>query len=229
VMLFYEWPMVLRVEGVSRRDLLRFSSARTSGRLILVCLPLALVLLVLNSATSFPRVMLEHAAGEQALGVFSAVATISAGIGLLYAAVGQTALPRLARMFITDRKGFESAVLQMLLFSFGLGIPAVLAAWFWGVKLVNMTYGHQAQLSPGLVAGLVAVAVLSNSASLLGAGMTASRRFWSQLGAASLVLAVTAAACSWLIPSMGTLGAMYAALAGAAIQTVVYTILCRRS
>ncbi len=228
VLITFEWPMVLRVESANRNDLLRLGSIRACSRLILLCVPLALVLLVLNSATSLPRVMLEQSAGEKALGVFSAVAAISAGIGLLYTAVGQTALPRLAKMFVSDRKGFDTVLFRMMLFSFALGAPVVAAAWIWGVGAVTMTYGHQAQVTPGLVAGLVAVGVFANTSSLLGAGMTASRRFWSQLGVASLVLAVTAAGCFWLIPSLGAMGAMYACLAGAVIQTVAYAFLCGR-
>ena len=172
--------------------------------------------------------MLEQSAGEKALGIFSAVAAISAGIGLLYTAVGQTVLPRLARMFISDRKGFDTALIRMMLFSFALGAPVVLAAWFWGVGAVSVRTGRQVQVTSGLVSGLVAVGVFSNTSSLLGAGMTASRRFWSQLGVASLVLTVTAVGCSWLIPSLGPMGAMYASLAGAVIQTVAYAFLCWR-
>ncbi|MGD0155614.1 MAG: lipopolysaccharide biosynthesis protein [Terracidiphilus sp.] len=228
VLFTFEWPMVLRVESAKRSELWRLGSIKACSRLILLCVPLALVLLVLNSATSLPRVILEHSAGERTLGVFSAVAAISAGIGLLYTAVGQTALPRLAKMFMSDRKSFDAAILQMMLFSFALGAPLVVAAWFWGVTAVNMTYGRLAQVSSGLVAGLVAVGVFSNTSSLLGAGMTASRRFWPQLGVACLVLAVTAAGCRWLIPSMGAMGAMYACLAGAVIQTVAYAFLCGR-
>jgi O-antigen/teichoic acid export membrane protein len=226
VLFTYEWPMVLRIASAQRNEMWRLSSIKACGRLILLCVPLALVLLVLNSATSLPRLMLEHSAGERALGVFSAVAAVSAAVGLLYTAVGQTALPRLAKLFMSDRKGFSAAIHKMVFFSSALGAPLIIAAWFWGASAVKMTYGRQAQVPSGLVAGLVAVGIFSNTSSLLGAGMTASRRFWSQLGVATLVLAVTAAGCRWLIPSMGAMGAMYACLAGTVIQTATYAYLC---
>lgn len=229
VLFTYEWPMTLRVGAVNRCDLVRFRFTGSSGRLTLLCLPLALVALVLNSAFSIPRVMLEHTAGEQSLGLFSAVATISAGIGLLYSAVGQTALPRLAKTFMSDRQRFDTAVLRMMLFSIALGCLVVLGAWLWGAKLVGLFYGHQAQTTSGLVAGLVTVGVLSNTASLLGAGLTASQRFWSQFSVSCFTLVVTAAACNWLIPAMGATGAMYATLAGATVQVVAYGFVCRRA
>jgi O-antigen/teichoic acid export membrane protein len=173
--------------------------------------------------------MLEHSAGEQTLGIFSAVATISAGIGLLYSAVGQTALPRLAKMFASDRKKFDTTILQMMLFSCAVGTPIIVAAWFWGVRAVKLAYGQHSLVTKELVVGLVIVGVLSNTSSLLGAAVTASRRFWPQLAVACMVLAVIALACVRLIPSMGAMGAMYASLVGAALQTVAYATLCRKS
>jgi O-antigen/teichoic acid export membrane protein len=229
VLLTYEWPIAIRIAAAKPHELLRLGSIKACGRLIMLCVPLAFVLMVLNATTSFPRLMLEHSAGEQTLGIFSAVATISAGIGLLYSAVGQTALPRLAMMFASDRKQFDTTILRMMLFSCGLGAPVILAAWFWGVRAVNMTYGQHSQVTKGLVVGLVIVGVLSNTSSLLGAAVTASRRFWPQLAVACMVLAITALACSRLIPSMGAMGAVYASAAGAALQTVGYATLCRKS
>jgi len=229
VLLTYEWPIALRMSAANPHELLRLGSMKTCGRLIMLCVPLAFVLLVLNATTSIPRLMLQHSAGEQTLGIFSAVATISAGIGLLYSAVGQTALPRLAKMFASDRKQIDTTILQMMLFSCGLGAPVIVGAWFWGVRAVNLTYGRHSLVTKELVVGLVVVGVLSNTSSLLGAAVTASRRFWPQLAVACMVLAVTALACSRLIPSMGAMGAMYASLAGAALQTVAYATLCRKN
>jgi len=229
VLLTYEWPIALRMSAANPQELLRLGSMQTCGRLIMLCVPLAFVLLVLNATTSIPRLMLQHSAGEQTLGIFSAVATISAGIGLLYSAVGQTALPRLAKMFASDRKQFDTTILQMMLFSCGLGAPVIVAEWFWGVRAVSLTYGQHSLVTRGLVVGLVIVGVLSNTSSLLGAAVTASRGFWPQLAVACMVLAVTALACSRLIPSMGAMGAMYASLAGASLQTVAFATLCRKS
>ena len=84
VLLLYEWPIARRLEG-SLPDVPRSASvAAMCRRLATLCLPLALVLLLLNAATSLPRLLLDRNAGEHALGVFSAVAALSGAIGLLY-------------------------------------------------------------------------------------------------------------------------------------------------
>jgi O-antigen/teichoic acid export membrane protein len=101
-------------------------------------------------------------------------------------------------------------------------------SWLWGVHLVTMVYGRQNAVTAELVTGLVGVGILSNTSSLLGAGLTASRRFWSQFVAALMILLVTAAASVWLIPAWGTRGAMYAGLTGACFQFIAYGYLCRR-
>jgi O-antigen/teichoic acid export membrane protein len=153
---------------------------------------------------------------------------MSGAVGLLYTALGQTALPRLARMFTSDRELFRNAMGRMMVFSAAVGSAMLAGAWFWGVRVVTMVYGRQGAVTAELVAGLVCGGILSNTSSLLGAGLTASRRFWSQLAAALLTLLITAAAGAWLIPGWGARGAMYAGLAGACFQIVAYGFLCWR-
>lgn len=218
--LIYERPIASRMEGVRSAAPLKPAAVATYGRLVVLCLPLAFVLLVLSASTSLPRLMLERHGGEQTLGVFSAVAVMSGAMGLLYSALGQTALPRLARMFATDRKQFHAAMSRMMLFSAVVGVAMLAGAWFWGVRLVTMVYGHQSAVTAELVTGLVAVGILSNTSSLLGAGLTAARRYWSQLVASVMILLITAAVGAWLIPGWGARGAMYAGLAGVCFQII---------
>jgi O-antigen/teichoic acid export membrane protein len=227
-LLIYERPIALRMEEGQRTAPPRGTVATTCRRLAVLCLPLAFVLLLLNAGTSLPRVMLERQAGEHSLGVYSAVAVMSGAIGLLYSALGQTALPRLARMFTSDRDQFHDAMGRMMLFSAVVGVAMLAGSWLWGVHLVTMVYGRQSAVTAELVTGLVGVGILSNTSSLLGAGLTASRRFWSQFVAALMILLVTAAASVWLIPAWGTRGAMYAGLTGACFQFIAYGYLCRR-
>jgi O-antigen/teichoic acid export membrane protein len=225
-LLTYERPIAVRMQGEWPATPVRAVAVVACRRLVGLCLPLAFVLLLLGAVVSLPRVMLERHAGEQSLGVFSAVAAMSGAIGLLYAALGQTALPRLARMFASDRRRFRNTMGRMMLFAGVVGMALLAGAWCWGVRLVALVYGRQSAVTAELVTGLVAVGVLGNTSSLLGAGLTASRRLWSQLVAALMILAVTAAASAWLIPAWGARGAMYAGLAGACFQIAAYGYLC---
>lgn len=228
VALIYERPITLRMEGVRHTESSKPVAFATYKRLVVLCLPLAFVLLALSAASSLPRLMLEHIAGEHSLGVFSAVAAMSGAIGLLYSALAQTALPRLARMFSHDRRKFHAAMNQMMLFSAIAGVVMLAAAWFWGVQLMTVIYGHQATVTAGLVTGLVCVGMLANTSSLLGAGLTASRRYWPQLLTAVITLGITGAAGALLIPRWGASGAMYASLAGACFQICAYGYICQR-
>jgi O-antigen/teichoic acid export membrane protein len=129
-------------------------------------------------------------------------------------------------MFASNRELFRNTMARMMLFSAAVGMAMLAGAWFWGVRLVAMVYGRQSAVTAELVTGLVAVGVLGNTSSLLGAGLTASRRFRSQLVTALMILLITAAAGAWLIPGWGARGAMCAGLAGACFQTVAYGYLC---
>jgi O-antigen/teichoic acid export membrane protein len=227
IMLIYERPTALGVgEKLRSASPQRLTLARTCRRLVTLCMPLAFVLLLLSATVSLPRMMLERDAGEQALGVFSAVAAMSGAIGLLYAALGQTALPRLARMFVRDRRQFRAAIGRMMVFGALLGLPVLAGASLWGVRLVRIVYGRQGTVTAELVTGLVAVGVLGNMSTLLGAGLTASGQFRQQLAAALMILLITAAASVLLIPGWGARGAMYAGLVGACFQFAVYGYLC---
>jgi O-antigen/teichoic acid export membrane protein len=226
--LIFEWPITLRMEGVQRVAPLQSTAVATYRRLVILCLPLAFVLLLLSAGANLPRLMLERHAGEQSLGVFSAVAVMSGAMGLLYSALGQTALPRLARLFTSDLDQFHAAMWRMMLFSAAAGVAMLVGAWFFGVRLATMVYGHQSAVTAELVTGLVAVGILNNTSSLLGAGLTASRRFWSQFVASIMFLLITAAVGAWLIPAWGARGAMYAGLAGACFQMAAYGYLGRR-
>lgn len=219
--LIYERPLARRMEGAGNVEPPRLLSALSiCSRLVVLSLPLAFVLLVLSASTSLPRLMLERHGGEQTLGVFSAVAVMSGAIGMLYSALGQTALPRLARMFATDRDRFHAAMSRMMLFSAVVGVAMLAASWFWGVRVVTMVYGHQSAVTAELVTGLVGVGILSNTSSLLGAGLTAAGRYWSQLVTAIMILLITAVVGEWLIPCWGARGAMYAGLAGVCFQII---------
>jgi O-antigen/teichoic acid export membrane protein len=223
-----EGPITLHMEGGLEAVLHQLAAAATCKRLVVLCLPLALVLLLLSAGTNLPRLMLERHAGEQSLGVFSAVAVMSGAIGLVYSALGQTALPRLARLFTADRDRFHSVMDRMMLFSAAIGVAMLAGAWLWGVRLVTIVYGHQSTVTAELVTGLVAIGILGNTSSLLGAGLTASRRLWSQLAASTMFLLITVLVGAWLIPGWGARGAMYAGLAGACFQIVAYGYLGRR-
>jgi O-antigen/teichoic acid export membrane protein len=226
-LLLYERPVALRIEG-STVLAAGPSAGATSRQLASRCMPLAFVLLLLTATASLPRVLLERDAGEHALGVFSAVAAMSGAIGLLYSALGQTALPRMARMFAANRGQFRRTMGRLMLFAFAVGLPILAGAWFWGAQVVELVYGKHTSITAGLVTGLVAVGVLANTSSLLGVALTASGRFWSQLAASMMILAVTAAASIWLIPGGGERGAMYAGLTGAVFQLFMYGYMCWR-
>ena len=226
VLLMYERPIAKILGGELHDIRFRVHDKRVLGRLLILSLPLAFVLLLLSGVISLPRVVLERFAGERALGVFSVVAAMSGAIGLVYSALGQTALPRLARMFAHDHNRFRSAMGQMMLYSALVGLVLVIGAWYWGVRVVAMVYGHQDGVTAELVTGLVAAGVVGNTASLLGVGLTASRRYLPVLAASAMIFVVTAAASAWWIPAWGVRGAMYAGLTGVCFQLITFGYLC---
>src|SRR5207244_2779194 len=77
----------------------RFSAARMAA-LAWVTLPLCLAALLLSLNANVPRYFIEHYRSERELGFFAAMAfLLLPGTQILIAALGQAAIPRLARYF----------------------------------------------------------------------------------------------------------------------------------
>ena len=162
-----------------------------------------------------PRYFVEHYLGEAALGYFAALAYITVAGNTVTAALGQSAAPRLARYYISDRRAFVRLLLKMVLLAASLGAGGVVVAVVAGRPLLTLIYRADYAQHAHVLTWLMVAGAISYVASMLGYGMTAARKFRVQVPLNVGVTGVTALACWLLVPRFGLQGAAYALLATA--------------
>ncbi len=183
-------------------------------RLVVLSLPLGIVMLLLSLNANIPRYFVEHYWGESALGYFAAMAYAFVAGNTVMAAMGQSATPRLARYFDSDRRAFVQLLKSIVLLGAVVGIIGIGLALFFGPTLLRLAYRADYAQYATVFTWLMAAAAIAYVASMLGYGVTAARVFRPQVPLFLAATVVTALACWLLIPRLGLTGGAYAILLG---------------
>ena len=189
-------------------------------KLAVLAFPLGLVILLVSLNANIPRYFVEHYLGEAALGYFAAMAYAFVAGNTVMAAIGQSALPRLARYFTLDPAAFVQLLKNMLLIGALIGIAGIGLAFWWGATILRLLYRAEYAEYASVLTWLMVAAAVTYVASMLGYGMMAARVFRAQVPLFLAATAITALACRVLIPSKGLMGGAFAVLAGAVISCV---------
>lgn len=183
-------------------------------RLVVLSLPLGVVMILLSLNANIPRHFVQHYWGESALGYFAAMAYLFVAGDTVMAAMGQSATPRLARYFDSDRPAFARLLKDMVLIGVVMGTLGTGLAFFFGPTFLRLVYGPDYAQYASVLTWLMAAAAFSYVGSMLGYGMTAARVFRPQAPLFLAATCVTALACWSLIPRLGLTGSAYAVLIG---------------
>jgi len=204
------------LSSLSTSQRLRPEWDRARGRqLVVLALPLGIVMLMLSLNANIPRYFIEHYFGEAMLGYFAAMAYVSVAGNTVMAAMGQSAVPRLARYFHSDRREFLRLLKKMILLGAVLGIAGIGVAFFFGAEVLRLLYRADYAQYPAVFRWLMTAAAVAYVSSMLGYGITSARKFRPQVPLVLGAAAVTTAGCWILIPTQQLLGSAYAVLIGA--------------
>jgi len=183
-------------------------------------LPLGVVMVLISLNTNIPRYFIEHFLGEAALGYFAALAYVMVAGYTVMGALGQSASPRLARYYQSDRAAFKRLLAKMLLVAAAVGAAGILVAVLWGRPLLTLLYRRDYAEHANVFVWVMVAAAISYMGSMLGYGMTAARIFRAQVpifAVSGLGIALT---CLLLLKPYGLVAAAYALAAGAGIAVV---------
>jgi O-antigen/teichoic acid export membrane protein len=186
-------------------------------KLVVLALPLGIVILLLSLNANIPRYFVEHYLGEAALGYFAAMAYVFVAGNTVMAAIGQSALPRLARHFKSDPPAFVRLLVTMSSIGAAVGITGIGVTLIWGRMILQLLYRADYAAYYSVFVWLMVAAAVGYVGSMLGYGMMAARSFRAQVPLFLVATAVTALACLFLIPPSGLQGGAFAVLIGAAI------------
>jgi O-antigen/teichoic acid export membrane protein len=185
--------------------------------LMLLALPVGIVMALISFNANIPRYFIERHLGTWDLGIFAAVAYPLAAGATVVNALGQSAVPRLARYYADeDYRAFSSLMRKLLCLGLAIGTGGILLIWLAGRPVLLLLYRPEYSDRVGIFLWLGLAAGIGYFASFLGYAMTAARYFRAQLPVFLIATLVTAAGCAVLVPRYQ--------LSGAAIATILATI-----
>jgi O-antigen/teichoic acid export membrane protein len=189
--------------------------------IVQTALPLGVVLMIGSLTINVPRYFIANQLGNHALGLFSAIASMTTAANLAVNALGQAATPRMARLYGEgDMAGFARLSWRLPAVGLGLGVCVVGGCLLLGRFVLGLFFGAEYARELGLLVTLAAAAGANYVAALLGYAITAGRRFKEQMPLQAAAVISTALACVVLVPDYGLQGAALAVGAGSVVQTL---------
>jgi O-antigen/teichoic acid export membrane protein len=211
----YDLPWGLRFGAALRLQ----TRTAVLWKLAWLALPLGVVMMFISLTVNIPRYLIEHELGARKLGVFAALSYVLLAGTTVVSAVGQSASPRLSRLYAAgDVRGFGRLLTKLVAIGGGLGLAGVAVAAVAGGPLLRLLYTAKYVAHSDLFTALMGAAAVTYVVSFLGYGMTAARYFRAQLPIFAAVASATLAVGWWTIPVYGRSGGVMALLAGALVQ-----------
>lgn len=225
VLLGYDMPG--RTHGLSgeskwfsRNDALKPQfDKRIQRELLWVSLPLGIVVLLGSLNSSIPNFFIKHALGERDLGIFAAIGFMVSVGNMAVVSLGQSAFTRLARSYAADNlASFRSLLGKLLAFGAIIGLSGMIISKLAGREILSVLFRPEYAERADLLPWIMAAGGVLYMAQFLGFGMTAAGFYNSQVVLNILANVSLFAACFWLVPRRGLLGAIFAMLIAASVQ-----------
>jgi O-antigen/teichoic acid export membrane protein len=203
---------------------------RRLARLAAEGAPLGVITLLDALQTNVPRYFIRLAAGEAALGLYAAAGQLPAVGGVVTAALGSAAVPRLAALRSAgDVSGFRSLTRTMLLVGAALGAGGVALSALLGKPLLVVLYRAEFAAAYGLLVVLSVAAGVGFLASLYGYALTAARIIAVQPVITVAGIAALALLCATIVPRFGSIGAAWAVVGATAVLVIARAAALRLS
>ncbi len=197
--------------------------------LIQLALPLGLVMMLFSLSANLPSYFIVASLGKQVgnqaeaeLGIFNAIAYLMVAGNIIVGALGDSASPRLAKYYASgDRSAYGLLLGRLIGIGGVLGAGVLAIAMIGGGPLLSLLYSPAYAQRQTLFIWLMAGSGIQYVASFLGYGITAARYFKVQIPISLTSTICLTAACLWLIPAQGLIGAAIALLIGAVAKLLI--------
>ena len=191
---------------------------RACRRLLQTAFPMGLVIGLNTLNFNLPRYWIISSLGDAAVGVYAALSYVITGGNMAIGAIGQAAVPRLSRLYRSDRGGFHRLLTRLSIPAMAAGLggiaAAILASDHILTALYNTSFIPHRQTFIWIMVGAAILYVIS----LSGCALTAARVFSGQAWITLAATGSTAVACHVLIPSYGLVGAAIAMAIGFSVK-----------
>lgn len=173
--------------------------------------PLGVVALLVSASLNIPKYFIGWFQGSEQLGYFASILYIMTAGVTVVSALGQSAMPRLAKLYDSEAIGeFLRLLYKLLAFSLLIGAAGMVLAKSYGGIILRFLYGPDFSSYSGLFFLIMLASALNYVALFMWYCLTAMGKFKTQLalfiGDVSLILAMS----YYLIPILKLNGAAYA-------------------
>jgi O-antigen/teichoic acid export membrane protein len=221
--------------GADAGSLIGRSAHSRSGSirgLLLLAAPLGVVMLLGSLSYNAPRYTIQAFLGTEELGFFAALATLLLVGSTAVNALGQGAVPHLARLAAMRRKrSFKRYVLNLVLAAIGIGALAVTMVALWGEVILRFLFTGAYAVRTDIAIWIMVAGMAGLVSSVFGYALTACRAFRIQVATGLVSLLATIIMLLVWVPSNGIVGAAWALgvgyVVGACAKSVVLSHMLR--
>ena len=193
----------------------------TARKILSRALPLGIASLLMSLRANIPRYVIESVMGSYQLGIFSAMAYPMVAGNTIVTALGQTAVPGLARHYAKgDIRAFTILILKGLGVALAIGLAGISVAAIAGRWLLSLIYTNEYAQHNAVFVLLMTAGAVGYLWFFLGYALTAARRFHIQTISFAVNLLVTLALCL-AFKGSGILGVSRAILLGSISQVII--------
>lgn len=191
-----------------------------------LALPLGIVSFLISLNTNIPRYFVEDLLGTKALGIFAALGYLMLAGNTLMAALGQSAVARLASYFAQGNKEkFQKLLFQLLAVAVLVGGTAIGIAVLFGERLLTLLYSPDYAEHAETFAWFMIAALSDYVGLFLGNALFALRRFFVQWPVHMVKTTLTLGLSFFLVGRYGLNGAAWAVMGGSLFGTLVYSLI----
>jgi len=206
VLLFYDLHNV-RTLIAARAPLFRFDWQQL-WRLMMLGLPLGWVATFASLNANIPRYFVQHYLGLADQGIYATLAYLAIGMGLAVFALTQSVTTRLARLYAgRDVRGFSRLLVKLSMLGIVIIVVGVPLSLLLGRPFLTIVYSADYSNQVGLLALFVATSGITTISAFVFCGMSAARRFRSQLPVYLATITICTVGAAILTPRFGVLGA----------------------
>lgn len=190
-----------------------------------LALPLSFVALIATLIPNIPRYFIKGYLTEYDLGVFSAITYIAIIGGAFIGAIGQVAIPRIAKYYSQKEFNILYKFIGKLMFiGLVVGFLIFLIIYFFGFQILLLLYNDEYAKYSNILLIISFSTIFQFSTMFLGAAIHAIRKYKLQVYNNTLIL-ISILLFSWLlIPEYGIIGAAYALAGGYLVESIGYII-----
>jgi O-antigen/teichoic acid export membrane protein len=213
------------------RKLLQLNWSRGKlAKLMLKALPLGLVMMLISLQINMPRYFIEKYLGQRELGIFSAIAYFQVLGMTVVSALGQSASPKMAKLYWSGcRREFRNLLVKLVVFFVLLSGFGVLFVSVVGRDILSILYQPEYAQYNELFFWIMAASGIWYVACIFGYAATAKRLISSQPVVVTITLFASFLTCLWLVPIYGLWGAAFSMLITSFLTLCGYFVLSLKS